>query len=326
MNGKRILSHTFLTILIATGAETAQRTFVSAGQGSDANLCTRLQPCRNFAAALLQTDPGGEVVVLDSGGYGVVTITQSVSLISPTGVYAGLTAATVGAAAIRVDGDGLSVIVRGLSMNGLGVGWYGVQFTGAQTASNTSIHVENCVLSGFEVAGLHFDRNGSLFVRGTMIRKSGRLADINGGAIYIHGGSELSAFASIDQTYMDANQNGLIVGRANVTVRNSVASANAGKGFWVGGGVPGTLMIDASEASGNGDRGFCTGPAYGELDLSNSIGLLNGGGDIVASAGRIRVSQTMGGVFIRTGGEFLTYRNNVITNYSSGTITPITPD
>jgi hypothetical protein len=79
MNRRRIISQALLTILVTTGAEAAQRSFVSAEKGSDANLCTRQQPCRNFAAAVVQTDPGGEIVALDSGGYGVVSITQSVS-------------------------------------------------------------------------------------------------------------------------------------------------------------------------------------------------------------------------------------------------------
>src|SRR5947209_20205984 len=73
----------------------AQRTFVSAN-GNDANLCTRTFPCRSFAAAVALTNSDGEVIVLDSGGYGPVTITQAVSLISPEGVYAGITAVSAG--------------------------------------------------------------------------------------------------------------------------------------------------------------------------------------------------------------------------------------
>src|SRR5437016_2042614 len=42
---------------VATG--TAQRTFVSAASGLDANPCTRTAPCRNFQAAIAQTASGG---------------------------------------------------------------------------------------------------------------------------------------------------------------------------------------------------------------------------------------------------------------------------
>src|SRR5437588_4826589 len=71
---------------------TAQRSFVSAGSGSDSNPCTRSAPCRNFQAAIAQTVSGGEVVALDSGGYGPVTINQAITLVAPPGVYAGVTA------------------------------------------------------------------------------------------------------------------------------------------------------------------------------------------------------------------------------------------
>ena len=46
---------------------------------------------RIFTAAEAQTARGGSVVVLDSPGYGPMTIGQSISLIAPPGVYAGIT-------------------------------------------------------------------------------------------------------------------------------------------------------------------------------------------------------------------------------------------
>ena len=74
------------TLAFATGA---QRTFV-ASVGSDAGPCSITAPCRGFAAAVTKTSAGGEVIVLDSAGYGAVTITKSVSIIAPPGVYAGI--------------------------------------------------------------------------------------------------------------------------------------------------------------------------------------------------------------------------------------------
>jgi hypothetical protein len=82
MSTRSLFSFIVLVFLSIT-VEAAQRTFVSAGNGSDANACTRQAPCRNFGTAMAQTDSGGEVIVLDSGGYGVVTINQSVSIVAP---------------------------------------------------------------------------------------------------------------------------------------------------------------------------------------------------------------------------------------------------
>jgi hypothetical protein len=49
---------------------------------------------------LTQTLPGGEIIMLDSAGYGIVSIAQDVSIIAPPGIYAGISvfAGTVGVA------------------------------------------------------------------------------------------------------------------------------------------------------------------------------------------------------------------------------------
>src|ERR1700750_2618493 len=54
----------------------ATRTWVS-GVGDDANPCSRTAPCKTFAGAISKTAEGGEIDVLDPGGFGTVTITQA---------------------------------------------------------------------------------------------------------------------------------------------------------------------------------------------------------------------------------------------------------
>ena len=71
-------------IAIAPGTNAAQRTFVST-LGNDLNACSLAAPCRGFTRALVQTDASGEIVVLDSGGYGSVAVDSSVSIVSPPG-------------------------------------------------------------------------------------------------------------------------------------------------------------------------------------------------------------------------------------------------
>src|SRR5438094_10058614 len=66
----------------------ADRVFVS-GVGDDASACSRTVPCRTFAGALSKVATRGEIDVLDSGGFGVVTISKSVT-IDATGVVAGV--------------------------------------------------------------------------------------------------------------------------------------------------------------------------------------------------------------------------------------------
>ena len=57
----------------------ATRTWVS-GVGDDANPCSRTARCKTFAGAISKTAAGGEISVLDPGGFGGVTITKSITL------------------------------------------------------------------------------------------------------------------------------------------------------------------------------------------------------------------------------------------------------
>src|SRR5258707_4580874 len=59
----------------------ATRTWVS-GVGDDANPCSRTAPCKTFPGAIGKTAAGGEINVLDPGGFGGVTITKSITIIS----------------------------------------------------------------------------------------------------------------------------------------------------------------------------------------------------------------------------------------------------
>jgi len=81
-----------LASLFATppsAAATAQRTFVAAS-GTNNPACSLVAPCRDFAAAITATSAGGEIIVLESGGYGPVTIGKTVSIIASPGIYAGI--------------------------------------------------------------------------------------------------------------------------------------------------------------------------------------------------------------------------------------------
>src|SRR5437763_12114413 len=62
----------------------ATRTWVS-GVGDDANPGSRTAPCKTFAGAISKTDVGGEISVIDPGGFGAVTITKSVTTDGGTG-------------------------------------------------------------------------------------------------------------------------------------------------------------------------------------------------------------------------------------------------
>src|SRR6266513_6517543 len=80
----------------------ATRTWVS-GVGDDANPCSRTAPCKTFAGAISKTAAGGEISVLDPGGFGAVTITKSIT-IDGTGMLGSILAA--GTTGINVNMTG----------------------------------------------------------------------------------------------------------------------------------------------------------------------------------------------------------------------------
>src|SRR6058998_883111 len=67
------------TFYVGPAHAQATRTWVS-GVGDDANPCSRTAPCKTFAGAISKTAAGGEINVIDPGGFGGVTITKSLTI------------------------------------------------------------------------------------------------------------------------------------------------------------------------------------------------------------------------------------------------------
>ena len=86
------------------------RSFV-ASTGSDANNCQRITPCRTFAVAYSVTNAGGEIVPLDSAGYGGFTIAKSLIVTVPAGVHA-----AVGGTVVVNAGVNDTVVLDGLKI------------------------------------------------------------------------------------------------------------------------------------------------------------------------------------------------------------------
>src|ERR1017187_5798420 len=104
--------------IAAASPALANGVFVSQRSGNDANSCDNiLTPCQTFAGAVLQLNPGGEAIVLDSGGYGPVTITQSLTIEAPPGVLAFIHPPSGTAITVNAGASG-GVILRGLTLNG----------------------------------------------------------------------------------------------------------------------------------------------------------------------------------------------------------------
>jgi hypothetical protein len=252
-----------LCLPIAPAHAQATRTWVS-GVGDDANPCSRTAPCKTFAGAISKTATGGEINVLDPGGFGAVTITKSIT-ISSEGFEAGVLVS--GTNGIVISGAGINVILRGLDIEGLGTGLVGVNILAA-----SAVHVEKCTIRSFNAgsaAGIMLASSGtSLFVSDTIITENGTGAA--GGGIVVQSGGV--AVFTVSRSHIDNNSHAGITLSASTIVsgalEDSIVSHNVGDGVTVGANA--LLTIDRSLLSFNSAAGVNASSATVPVRIGNS--------------------------------------------------------
>ena len=270
-----VLATTSSRQALAVGSQT--RTFV-ATTGSDANPCSRTAPCRTFGAALAQTASGGEIVALDSGGYGAVTITQAVTIAAAPGVQASISPASGSAITVNA-GASDAVVLRNLQLNGQGA-TYGVEYQ-----AGGSLFIESLTINGFTNTGVFMNlaSSGHLHVTDTVVRKNGYMG------LHLFTSSGI-ARATILRTRLEANYGGLWVDNgARVSVNDSVASGNSEYGFLVYlSGAPAEVNLEDCVAS-EGRYGVYAYSTAGtaSLRVSNCLLTANDTGILIGSNGSI---------------------------------------
>jgi hypothetical protein len=245
-----------------------QRTFV-ASFGIDVDGCKVAAPCATFAAAAAQTQEGGEIVVLDSGQFGPLTITTSIAIIGPGGVHAGIAVAS--GTGIVIAAPGKRVRLEGLSVQGTG-GAIGVRIDAADL-----VIVERCSVIGFSDAGIKSAASGArIFVHDS------RVSD-NLTGIKLEGPTTIIVEASRIESNVGQ---GVALTTGPATIANSTVVRNGGHGVSIQGAstaIAGTLIAE------NGADGIhATAAASTALTLSLSASQVrrnNNGVVLVASSG-----------------------------------------
>jgi len=179
MNYYKLLRALFFAILVAgfsSGAYAqATRTWVS-GVGDDVNPCSRTAPCKTFAGAISKTATGGEISVLDPGGYGALTITKAITVDGGTGAGWGssLFASTNGFTInITTNLSTDKVILRNLSLNGgvqSSLGVDGIRFLDGQQLTVENVRIFNFSGDGIEV---NQSQASNLFLKNVKITHGG---------------------------------------------------------------------------------------------------------------------------------------------------------
>jgi parallel beta helix pectate lyase-like protein len=291
---------------------TIQRTFVSTS-GSDANPCTLTAPCRSFPVAIAATTAGGEVVALNSGGYGAFTVPKSLTIVGAPGEHVALTA--FAGVAIDVNaGAGDVVVLRNLYLTGLGA------TTGILLESQSSLHVDSVLVTNFTNEGLSTTADGAtVFVRDSMFRRNGTYGLAADGAVDL----------TISSTRFEGNDVAMyLTGGATGDIDGSAATKNTSNGF-VFEGADGTIA--RSTSTDNGGNGVLALGAGTEVMLSSVVltdnatnGVLTQDGTPVVRIGGSTVTRNDVGL-LKFDGTLESFGDNLIrgntTTNSSGVTT-----
>lgn len=155
MNLKQLLIAAILACCVVLQAPAAfaqaTRTWVS-GVGDDANPCSRTAPCKTFAGAYPKTAAGGEINTLDPGGFGTLTISKSISIVSDH--KAGVLASSINGFVINTP-PGSKVVLDGLDIEGAGftLGINGVRMNGSGRVTIRNSTIRNFSDNGIFAAG-----------------------------------------------------------------------------------------------------------------------------------------------------------------------------
>jgi len=273
-----------------------QRTFV-ASYGNDTWPCSLTQPCRGFQAAINAVAAGGEVVAIDSGGYGAMEIHKSVSVIVPSGVHAGLSPSVglpipghVGqSTVVLIDVQNTDVVVlRGLYVTHAGTVTGGIDWVSSQAGT---VHIENTVVSGFPGEGLYVEASGAagLHVKDSIFRDN--YAGIWLRQTHFPG---QSVQAMIDHVRSESNSEAGILteGPMSVTVRNSVINRNFRGIESKASAIPGArYTVEGCELSLNSAAFSVNTPGLGGTSIyvsgSQISFSLTGGLEIIGSNGYV---------------------------------------
>ena len=223
-----------VAFLIAASASLVQaqatRTWVS-GVGNDANPCSRTAPCKTFAGAISKTAEGGEIDVLDPGGFGSVTITKAITIDGTHGDGFGsiLNAGNIAGVIINITTgtfvNTAQVILRSLyfqgasqSPSGTGSSSNGINYVKGNRVFVNDCHFENQGNAGINA---NLASAGALFVRD---------CDFENTVSAIKGTTTVGPlFMDVTNISVHGNTNGVqYSSNASGTVTNSFFSRNIG--------------------------------------------------------------------------------------------------
>jgi hypothetical protein len=261
--------------------------------GNDLNDCSKpATPCASFVGAMAQVNAGGEILVQDTGAYGPLNITQSLSINSAAGVVA------FTCCQVSVNVAGGKVVLRGLTIDGDGAAQNGINVVAVGL-----LYVEKCIITGFSGSsqtagnGLFFGTSSTpsaLFVTDTIVRNNGNVG------IWVAPGS--LAFALVDHCRIEGNMgDGLdAASHALVTISNSIVSWN-NRGLFARGGINVENCVSTANTTGiAADSTGVVTVSSSNVTLNGTGILATGGGSVLSRSNNTLYNNTTDGSFTGT--------------------------
>jgi hypothetical protein len=293
---------------LTPAAAQATRTWVS-GVGDDANPCSRTAPCKTFAGAISKTAAGGEINVIDSGGFGAVTITKSITINGSGGPLAGVLVAGTNGIVVSA-GVNDTVTLRNLDINGL-LGSASPGLNGVQFNAGGALIVEDCKIFGFSQNGININANTASPVRvvvtdTTVSNSAGGIAARNASTGRVTVSLHRVTLAKNNSFGFKADGTG---GAASIiaAVSDSLIAGNA-TGVWSAGGALGNPGIQVTRSS-----------------VVNNVAagiLADGSANSIVLVSKTLVTGNGTGLSAVAGAGLATYQNNEVHgNLVDGTFT-----
>jgi parallel beta helix pectate lyase-like protein len=215
--------------------------------GNDASDGSRGSPKRNFQAAHDAVAAGGQIVVLDTAGYGQLTIGKNLAITVPPGVN-GFITVTGNGNGITVTSANVGVILRGLIIEGGGQNGTG---SGILGTSLTNLVMDGCTVRSFHTGIAQNTTSSSLSLNDSLF-----LGCFDGVVVSATG----SAFGTINRCRFELNQHHALRaedgnnGSVEVYVTDSLFVKNGnGIGSEKGtSGVDCTVRVNNTSITGNG--------------------------------------------------------------------------
>ena len=294
-------------------------TYVASNGGSSSS-CTHAAPCATIGFALENTPDGGTVRCLDQltdfAFQDTVTITHSV-IIDCDGINASI--ARTGATGFVINGAGINVTLRGLSITTIKPGQFsGPGPIGIHVMAAASVTIEHCAIRGFSTNGILFApaaAGAKLLVTDTILGGNG--TGTLGGGIIVKPQAGGTAQVVLNRVIADKNVFGIVAdgsgstGGINMTISDSVSSGNSQDGIIAvtqSGGAPIGVMVTNTKS------------------VNNAIGIRSIGPNVTV---RVKNSDVMGngtGLSFFGGGVLTTYGNNAVNaNATNGAFSGTIP-